>query len=247
MWHLYFRSGYLYAPTRCARDFKYEIHEFIIVLLTFCICMRYIKTNHKNILIPLFGIWPPKYYYHTLQLTNNRTCEKHCNRCWFGNPLLFALPVVLLAGGCADQSTPRWWWYACDDHDDDDDDAIQCDVIPAPEPWYSHARWRTQSSRAPSIEDDEEGHLIYHVGDVLLNRCSWILLLSHYHTHIINYLRNKRIKIFLFYRLIINKRANTVIFSVLLCTKYHREKARNCDAAWGVGCWSRVRFLASFR
>ncbi|XP_065157880.1 serine/threonine-protein kinase Doa isoform X2 [Atheta coriaria] len=27
-----------------------------------------------------------------------------------------------------------------------------------------------QSSRAPSIEDDEEGHLIYHVGDVLLNR-----------------------------------------------------------------------------
>lgn len=29
-----------------------------------------------------------------------------------------------------------------------------------------------QSSRAPSVEDDEEGHLIYHTGDLLQDRCS---------------------------------------------------------------------------
>lgn len=37
-----------------------------------------------------------------------------------------------------------------------------------------------QSSRAPSVEDDDEGHLIYRSGDVLQDRCSWILLLLHY-------------------------------------------------------------------
>ena len=31
-----------------------------------------------------------------------------------------------------------------------------------------------QSSRAPSVEDDEDGHLIYRHGDVLQDRCSWI-------------------------------------------------------------------------
>lgn len=35
--------------------------------------------------------------------------------------------------------------------------------------WWCHV----QSSRAPSIEDDEDGHLIYHHGDVLQDRCSW--------------------------------------------------------------------------
>lgn len=32
----------------------------------------------------------------------------------------------------------------------------------------------TQSSRAPSVEDDEDGHLIYRTGDILQDRCSWI-------------------------------------------------------------------------
>lgn len=35
-------------------------------------------------------------------------------------------------------------------------------------------RLQLQSSRAPSVEDDEEGHLIYRSGDILQNRCSWI-------------------------------------------------------------------------
>lgn len=32
--------------------------------------------------------------------------------------------------------------------------------------------------RQPSIRDDADGHLIYHNGDILQNRCSWILWLS---------------------------------------------------------------------
>lgn len=53
--------------------------------------------------------------------------------------------------------------------DDDDDD------------WCERQRttWRIddkQSSRAPSVEDDEEGHLIYRSGDVLQDRCVWIPL-----------------------------------------------------------------------
>lgn len=34
--------------------------------------------------------------------------------------------------------------------------------------------WNKQQ-RQPSIRNDADGHLIYHTGDILQNRCSWIL------------------------------------------------------------------------
>lgn len=46
-------------------------------------------------------------------------------------------------------------------------------------------RWLAilQSSRAPSVEDDEDGHLIYRHGDVLQDRCSWIQQLCSRYTN----------------------------------------------------------------
>lgn len=34
----------------------------------------------------------------------------------------------------------------------------------------------TTQQRQPSIRDDADGHLIYHAGDIIQNRCSWSLL-----------------------------------------------------------------------
>lgn len=31
----------------------------------------------------------------------------------------------------------------------------------------------TQAPKVPAIQDDADGHLIYHTGDILHNRCSW--------------------------------------------------------------------------
>lgn len=44
--------------------------------------------------------------------------------------------------------------------------ALSCHLAVLPSPFDP------QSSRAPSVEDDEEGHLIYHTGDMLQDRCS---------------------------------------------------------------------------
>lgn len=124
-------------------------------------------------------------------------CTVKENRCWFGNP--FALFLCLLIGGsthcfghvaldrslaaypCASHDGGRWWWWTCTPSvwwltfrnvlilqrrlqcDGDDDGEL-----------YERCRWVQQSSRAPSVEDDEEGHLIYRTGDILQDRCSWI-------------------------------------------------------------------------
>lgn len=109
-------------------------------------------------------------------------CTVKENRCWFGNP--FALSsvcllghnsivlaalisglLILVAGGMDDVTSGAV--SRCSPH--------SIDVM------MTHIgngavldEWRKQSSRAPSVEDDEEGHLIYRLGDVLQGRCSWI-------------------------------------------------------------------------
>lgn len=35
------------------------------------------------------------------------------------------------------------------------------------------ANWNEQALKAPAIQDDADGHLIYRTGDILHNRCSW--------------------------------------------------------------------------
>lgn len=110
-------------------------------------------------------------------------CAIKENRCWFGNP--FALSSVCLLGHnsivlAALSRDCRWT-------DDDGDDDCLGHGVWCCQPWLLPIRpclddltwdavdvWRIQSSRAPSVEDDEEGHLIYRLGDVLQDRCSWI-------------------------------------------------------------------------
>lgn len=52
---------------------------------------------------------------------------------------------------------PRFLWVNDDGADDDDG---------GPKPQRNHRRKRSRS-----VEDDEEGHLIYHSGDMLRARC----------------------------------------------------------------------------
>lgn len=43
--------------------------------------------------------------------------------------------------------------------------------------WLIEIDWNlgatTQAPKVPAIQDDADGHLIYHTGDILHNRCSW--------------------------------------------------------------------------
>lgn len=50
---------------------------------------------------------------------------------------------------------------------DDDDDELD------DERW-----WPEQPQKQPSVRDDADGHLIYHTGDILHNRCSWSINLN---------------------------------------------------------------------
>lgn len=87
-------------------------------------------------------------------------------------PMIWMLPKF---GNCLDWSLKFDWYESniecepmnvemindgifdliwCDD--DDDDDLVD-----------------EQALKAPAIQDDADGHLIYRTGDILHNRCSW--------------------------------------------------------------------------
>lgn len=67
---------------------------------------------------------------------------------WYYNMVVMTLMTIWL---------PPFFWYGFSNVTDE---LVNCDIL-------------KQTPKVPAIQDDADGHLIYHTGDILHNRCSW--------------------------------------------------------------------------
>ena len=102
--------------------------------------------------------WPP----FCLSLSYLFCWWAACLDTWWSSWLTATAVMLLLLTSCFLRATYKPMF----DYDDD------AGHVMLPKPNWRPRAGHQQSSRAPSVEDDEDGHLIYGNGDVLQDRCS---------------------------------------------------------------------------
>lgn len=137
--------------------------NFIIIIIYLYLLYLLLPTyfSHRTFSIPVIFL----VFLILYKLLSNHEPKKNLYYDIFSNPVsCWSLnSVISTVNWCYCFRDPFQWWIM--------NWLQQC---PAAKNELNESYWKQQ--RAPSVRDDADGHLIYHTGDVLQNRCSWTII-----------------------------------------------------------------------